>query len=513
MKVILAGYNLDQRIIASVRESLLESGTGTSENRSSSLQSIDPEALSPETLSAAYARISRDPKPIPELRAESVTNVAKARRSNETIVFGFGHASVAEHAVFNLDILDISRLALEALEASRLGSYTEKSQRYILLAEDYIVPKEISGSSLEGDFRKMIARQQAGYTATYQALEQYYQTEHADEWSTKGGRREMKNAAKEDARYYLGLATTGQVGVTMNARTLEGTIRRLAADPLAEARDLGERLHEICSKIAPSLIRYTDAAPYRCQTPIDLQKMLTQLRAGSPIDPASATTNPEGDSVRLISSTPDGEEEVLAAIIHGHSNLDWSEAKRLARELSEEQREALMRESLSRATVHDSLMRQFELAEFTFELIVSASCFAQLKRHRLATLLCQSYDPTLGVTVPPSFDLVGQSQDFRDCCNASAELYRKIDATTPAGATYALTNGHRRRVVFKANARELVHFSRLRLDSHAQWDIRALAEEMITQAKRAMPTVMMLAAGKDTFDGIHQPSSLVNQTT
>ena len=56
--------------------------------------------FTPETLSAAYARISRNPAPIPELRDKARKEVDKARRSNQAIIFGLGHSSVAEHAVF-----------------------------------------------------------------------------------------------------------------------------------------------------------------------------------------------------------------------------------------------------------------------------------------------------------------------------------------------------------------------------------------------------------------------------
>ena len=61
----------------------------------------------PVTLSASYARISRDPRPIRQLREEACREVGKARDSNRRIVFDYGHGSVAEHAVFNFDVLDI----------------------------------------------------------------------------------------------------------------------------------------------------------------------------------------------------------------------------------------------------------------------------------------------------------------------------------------------------------------------------------------------------------------------
>ena len=95
MKVSLAGTNVE---LAPLLEALAEkSGSAL---------------LSPEPIAAAYARISRSPKTVEALREEARTNVERARRSNRSIVFEMGHASIAEHAVFNIDIEGISRLAV-----------------------------------------------------------------------------------------------------------------------------------------------------------------------------------------------------------------------------------------------------------------------------------------------------------------------------------------------------------------------------------------------------------------
>jgi thymidylate synthase ThyX len=50
------------------------------------------------------------------------------------------------------------------------------------------------------------------------------------------------------------------------------------------------------------------------------------------------------------------------------------------------------------------------------------------------------------------------------------------------------------------NARELYHFSRLRQDGHAQWEIRGIANRMVEVAKRFCPLTMSLACGKDAFE-------------
>jgi thymidylate synthase ThyX len=55
---------------------------------------------------------------------------AAARQFNEKWVVGYGHSSVAEHAVLHIAGGEYLTLAVETLESNRLASYTEKSTRY-----------------------------------------------------------------------------------------------------------------------------------------------------------------------------------------------------------------------------------------------------------------------------------------------------------------------------------------------------------------------------------------------
>src|SRR6266576_3711793 len=61
----------------------------------------------------------------------------KARDFHEKWVVGYGHASVAEHAVAHVAIEGVSILASKVIEDARLASYTEKSTRYVPFARDY----------------------------------------------------------------------------------------------------------------------------------------------------------------------------------------------------------------------------------------------------------------------------------------------------------------------------------------------------------------------------------------
>jgi thymidylate synthase ThyX len=118
----------------------------------------------------------------------------------------------------------------------------------------------------------------------------------------------------------------------------------------------------------------------------------------------------------------------------------------------------------------------------------------------MGTMTVQEYDPALGITVPSSIQAVGLAGELREIAAASAEVAVRLAELSPPAAPYILTNAHRRRVVFQANFRELVHFMRLRRDAHAQWDIRHLADAMAAALRPCFPTLQPFLCGKDCFE-------------
>ena len=93
-----------------------------------SIYLLSPRHLSPETIAVAFAKTSRSPESFREIAAE--LNDAESAKFHEKCVVGYGHASVAEHAVLHIAFENVSRLAIECIESNRLASYTEKSTRY-----------------------------------------------------------------------------------------------------------------------------------------------------------------------------------------------------------------------------------------------------------------------------------------------------------------------------------------------------------------------------------------------
>lgn len=458
-RIVLAGFNLDADILADLARNCPES----------------PD-LTPETLSAAYARISRDARPVDALRRVARADVARSRQSNERIVFGLGHHSVAEHAVFNFDVIDVSRLAIESLEAHRLASYTEKSQRYVKLGRDFCVPDEWAAAGLAGPFRDFVMRGFDRYQRVLDAL------------VAAGVDPKL---AGEDARYVLPLAVLGQLGMTLNARSLEHVILRLAGSPLAEVRDLSARLLALAKPIAPSLLRYMDPGPYDLHRADDVAAAVRDVLPG----PGTPSAVPPADA-RLVDAPPDGDARILAALALPALGVDLPAALARVAALDATGRRRLFEAATDRMGIHDALPREFEHGVLTFDLVLSAAAFGQFKRHRMASLTWLPYDPALGLTIPPSLAAAGLEGVLRDADADARELAARFGADHPAVA-YAWLNAHRRRAILTTNLREFYHISRLREDEHAQWDIRALVGAMSDAARRAFPVCAALLGGKD----------------
>jgi len=519
MKILLAGYNIDREIIDEIKYKLNEwkeklkpsQFAVLNENETHKIvESIYTELaalsvkdnITPETVSAAYARISRNPAPVNELRRMAREEVDNARKLNRNIIFELGHSSVAEHAVFNIDVIGVSRYIIEEIEKFRLNAYTEKSQRYILLDDDYVIPEEINNSTHLELFNATIKLQNNFYHKLYEKLLPYVyktNTEHAGDDKNKS---RLEGLAKEDARYVLSLACEAQLGMTINARNLELMLSRAASHPLAEVREFSEKLFSEVSHIAPSVIKYPDATDYFTNAKNDItdaaRPLLTKYL------PETITTEKEhpftGQDVKILQFTPQPHILIAASLIFSNTNHSMQESIHTAMKMQSEELLTLVKASWRRMKQWDSVMREFENVTILYEIVLSASCFGQLKRHRMTTQLCQGYDPELDVTVPDSILAVGMENEFRQLIDLVNEAYYTIKRDAPHAAPYILTNAHRKRILLQANVRELYHISRLREDIHAQWDIRNIAGQMIELAGKAVPVVLEFACGKDRFN-------------
>ena len=139
-----------------------------------------------------------------------------------------------------------------------------------------------------------------------------------------------------------------------------------------------------------------------------------------------------------------------------------------------------------------------EHANFTFGIDgISRVTSHQLVRHRLASYSQQSQryvtmDKNHDYVTPPSIEERPEvSERFH---RAVADIYRLYGEMLQAGlpaedARFILPNAAETKIIITMNARELLHFFRLRCCERAQWEIRDMAERMVVLAKKAAPVI------------------------
>ena len=195
--------------------------------------------------------------------------------------------------------------------------------------------------------------------------------------------------------------------------------------------------------------------------------------------------------VALLQHTPDPELTVALA-----ARLCYSPAaiEELRERLSTADTTAFLDKIMSLG--HQSVL---EHASFTFGIEgISRATSHQLVRHRLASYSQQSqrYVTFKGddfpKVVPDSIAASERRQQlFDEAMLACAKAYRAlVDDGVPAeDARYALPNAAETKILVTMNGRELLHFFALRCCERAQWEIRAMATEMLKLVKPVAPII------------------------
>lgn len=201
--------------------------------------------------------------------------------------------------------------------------------------------------------------------------------------------------------------------------------------------------------------------------------------------------------VVILEHTPNPDEVVAAAarLCYSASDIDT-----IRQRLGGAKAKELVQKLLNLG--HESPL---EHVSFTFGIEdVSRALSHQLVRHRIASYSQQSqrYVKMGGFSyvVPPS---IRESKEALASFEQTMEELRKnYDALlkiVPAeDARYVLPNACTTKLIATLNARSLYNFFSLRLCSRAQWEIRALAWEMLKLVKEKAPAVFA-AAGPDCW--------------
>jgi thymidylate synthase ThyX len=441
-----------------------------------SIYLLDPREYSPELIAVAFAKTSRSPESFRDIARE--LNDDTSARFHEKWVVGYGHASVAEHAVLHLAVENVSRLAVETIESNRLASYTEKSTRYQKWESDrYYTPVEILGSSFESLYADTCRALFQAYETIQAPTREYAARLHprrSDETEEQWDRR-IRSRYIDSCRFLLPAASLANVGITINARMLEHAISKMLSSPLDEVRSIGEEIRDAALEEVPTLLKYTDASDY-----------LQDIRVRMEEVPVPADPLPD-QMVRLLSADPRDAQRVLAAALFEHSTLSYGNVLNYVDSLDIAAQAELAGILLGKRSRYEAPPRVLEHACYMFELVMDQGAYFEIKRHRIMTQTPQPLTTRIGYAVPKLLEDAGVAEIFRAAMNRAADAVEEISGWNPDLGAYLVPNGFNRRVVVNLNLRELYHLCELRSAANAHYSVRRIALRMAELVQEVHP--------------------------
>jgi thymidylate synthase ThyX len=470
---------------------------------------LDPRQLTQEQIAVAFAMTSRRPEPFDEI-AQQVSQ-EKAADFHERWVLGYGHASVAEHAVLHLAVENISRLACDTLEDNRLASYTEKSSRYQVMPPDcFHFPQELADTTplpplakgglqpkaphlSEGGpgkvFREACQRLFQDYRRFIDGCMGYLRNANPQEERERESayNLRLRRIATDSCRLVLPAATLTNVGVTANARVLEHAISKLLSSELAEERELGRELRDQSRSITPTLIKYAEANPYLQKTAQRQRKLAEEKSPQPPFEKGGqggiSSVEEEGESrsrVQLVQWDALAEEKLAAALLYRQSTLGYDAVWQRVLAMGPEQRQEIIDRCVAELGPHDAPVREFEVVDYTFEFLLDYGAYREFKRHRMQAYFPQPLTVAHGYGTPELLGQAGLAGEFGEALERLGAAYWQVYQSSPLVAQYLVTHAHYRRVLSKMNLRECYHLFKLRTSKLAHFSIR----EPVIQAMR-----------------------------
>jgi thymidylate synthase ThyX len=452
--------------------------------------------LSPETIAVAFAKTSRSPEPFDQTAAE--LSDSKSAQFHEKWVVGYGHSSVAEHAVLHIAAENVSRLAIESIESNRLASFTEKSTRYQKWSGGaYIVPPEAAGSAVEGTYREtceclLTAYQQALETIGELAQKRFPRQE--DESDSRWESR-IRSEYIDVCRYLLPAAIPANVGITINARALEHAVRKMLSHPLQEVRAIGAEIKLAALAEVPTLVKYAEENTYLRDAPERFRK--ASVETGNP---GLQTMEKLRGWMKLIHADPAAECYVLAAAGVRFCGWGFSDSLERLRGASAAEKQSLAAALLEPLGDHDIPLRELEYPAYLFEAVMDQGAYFEVKRHRMSSQTPGPLTCELGYLTPRWIEEAGFRAEYDAAMRQAAAGYGKVCRKLgPEPAAYLVPNGYLRRLVMGMNLREAFHFCRLRSSGSAHAAVRILALQAAEQIRSTHP---LLGAYLKTEDGV-----------
>jgi thymidylate synthase ThyX len=412
----------------------------------------------------------------------------KARAFHEKWVVGYGHASVAEHAVVHLAIENVSIVASKVIEDMRLGAFTEKSTRYVVFDQrSYVEPPGLTAEALS-KYRTLVVRLFSTYLDLMPKVIGALQTlvPRPEGTSEAAHANVLKAHACDLLRGLLPAGTRTNIGLTANARALEGLLTKMFSHPLGEVTAVAHAMHEAALHVAPTLVKYAARNEYRAGLQGAVSDVLRRVYT-PPTGGASATmvvTQP----VRLVRYDKDALERVALALVYDGSDPQAHASGLIdgLRHASARELEDIVRGAFAARGPHDPAPRGLEASSMTFELMLDYGAYRDLQRHRMLSPATQRLTCALGFETPAELANLGFMEAYQEALLAVYEPWLAL-AAHPLESQYAVPLAFRVRTLWTLNLRELFHVVELRSAKQGHASYRRIAQSLYRAAGSVLP--------------------------
>lgn len=384
------------------------------------------------------------------------------------------HLSVLEHAVATLSFENVSIFVEQYVIQFRLASFTVKSRRYVdFSSSGFFVPQSLETGEAAAEYERYVGQ-----------LFQCY------------SRLQAMGIPREDARFVLPYCVHSNFLCTMNLRELCHFISvslSRQTPRCEEIRKLAASLRDQLVSIAPFLEdtgifegpEFADKDVYNeADASYDLATDLAVLAT----NPATTPSECKAD-VEIVSQTPSPDETVASAVL-----------AQLQREGAVSDRRELSVDRLVRLTADRRWMRNLEHAVFTFSVRgISLAGLTHLTRHRMQSLCVpdlERTDLTARYVMPGAVRTSEPAQSlYLETVAAAREVQHRLASAgiDRRDLVYLSLCGNAVDVTTSMNARESLHFVALRTCNRAQWEIRGVAEDMLSLVRKAAPLIFNAA--------------------
>lgn len=373
----------------------------------------------------------------------------KNEKNQELIqkVLDSGHKSIIEHIVFTMALKDVSAFVEQFFIECRLASFTIKSRRYVDFSKlGYYIP-----SDLEGENRNQYCQYMNNLFSVYKIL--------------------LENGVpKEDARFLLPYSFNSNFYCTLNARELTHIIHEIKygrGKKIPELQDIANQIIEQVGAVFP-IMDFEMKHILLENDIIDYSTKAIKIR-----DPLIFIESEKIGTVNLVN------------------------------EPSDPVRILNMANYLNSSGVNDSLEfskclksgRPRELEQLSYSFIISnitLSGITHIVRHRIQSIIIP---PIQGIEhgkyiIPDKIKNDSRLFDiYKRILEISNEMIKQMEQNEKLRqySYYYALSGSVMDIMTTMNAREIMHFIKLRACKRAQWEIRNISIDILKQLRVSFP--------------------------